>query len=962
MQYVRLCSCDRNYYKSIQGFQGRTLFDRWDAIYNAVDRHIDNEYNQFLAKPEIDGDIVYWYAKLSPDDNLVRYVDLNEENRLVYDNVLEKTLDHFKTTCDRLRANHKLEEAECLEKALLFVNKEFLFCYNQRVTLGVWGMEISDVSINPVGLAIKVIRKPYQEKEAEYKVQYDAGQHGRLEGIDSKIYVKNTKIPENEIPEIIPHEDYEFIGWDTNPCQHQVDSSIIFTAQYRKLPKNDPMAAPQPLPQQPHEVRFNAGNEGEIEGNSFFNKHKGDSIAVNEVPKVKPKKGYRFAGWDKIPLNHQVTDNVEFNAKYERIPDPWYKRLWAWFNEAGCLRWLLWLLLILLLLWLLWWWFHNNRHIHSQPIPDPDRLDLIRKDGDSISRNDLPGIFKPGDPYTPGETPDSFANVAPPNEGVLDPIDPGKVIDQPDKPRIVSNRLNILMENEDKSILALAQSFKAKYPDEKYKVVYYDNVIKRMQIEFPPEEREQLKKDIPLNFAPEYKLYVFDESLFEVGYIPNDPVMTDPQKSWYLQAIRAPQAWDISRAYADNAKKITVAIVDNGFNLDHPELKNKVVMPYNVWKHNNEITPNRVDHGTHVAGTALAIANNGIGISGIAPDCAFMPIQVADKNGNMTTTSILDGILYALYQGADVVNVSLGLMLPQRLTLDQQKNLQQNYFQEEERLWNEVMRIAKKHKSIVVFAAGNDNVLAGIEPMNRPKGFVVVSAVDKKNSSLQKAVFSNHGDYSAISAPGVDIYSTVGENNYQTMDGTSMAAPIITGSIALMKSINRDLTASQAICILQSTGLFINASIGNLVQLDKALLKVKNNEFSECQSAPDVPSTGDVQILLSWDNYNDLDLACKDPNGELVWFRNKFVSTGGQLEIDMNVDYPDNDKPIENIFWKPGTAPKGKYKVYLIYFRKHTDIDETPYKIMVKYGGKTKELNGTIRKQDEMKEIWSFII
>ena len=102
MQYVKLCSCDRNYYKSIQGFKGKTLFERWDAIYNAVDKHIDKQYNQFLAKPEIQGDTIYWYAKLSADDNLVRYADLSDEEKLHYDGILNETLHHFKSTCNQL--------------------------------------------------------------------------------------------------------------------------------------------------------------------------------------------------------------------------------------------------------------------------------------------------------------------------------------------------------------------------------------------------------------------------------------------------------------------------------------------------------------------------------------------------------------------------------------------------------------------------------------------------------------------------------------------------------------------------------------------------------------------------------------------------------------------------------------------------------------------------------------------
>jgi subtilisin family serine protease len=506
--------------------------------------------------------------------------------------------------------------------------------------------------------------------------------------------------------------------------------------------------------------------------------------------------------------------------------------------------------------------------------------------------------------------------------------------------------------------LDLAKDFKAKYPDGKYKVVYYDDVVKRMQIEIPKEEREQLKQSIPKQFAPEYELFVFDEALFEGAYTPNDPAFSDPDKAWYLDAIHARQAWDITRGSED----ITVAVVDNGFNLEHPELRSKVVQPYNVWKHSDEVFPQQIDHGTHVAGTALAVADNGKGICGIAPDCKFMPVQVADMRGIMTTTSVLDGILYALYQGADVVNVSLRSRFTSLSQFPEsaQQDLIHNYFKEEERLWREIMRIAANHNSTIVVAAGNDNVLAGIDALQRPELFITVSAVDKNSQSFDKAEFSNYGSFSTISSPGVGIYSSVGTNDYQTMDGTSMAAPIVAGAVALMKSINDTITTKQIICILQNTGVETQGNIGKLIQLDKALEKVKSGETVDCTPAP---STGDVQILLSWNNYNDLDLICTDPLGETVFFKNRNVSSGGQLEIDMNVEYPDSQTPIENIYWEPGGAPNGTYNVYLLYYRRHESvIDETPYNIKIKYDEKTDDYSGMIKKTDDVIHICTFTL
>jgi hypothetical protein len=270
------------------------------------------------------------------------------------------------------------------------------------------------------------------------------------------------------------------------------------------------------------------------------------------------------------------------------------------------------------------------------------------------------------------------------------------------------------------------------------------------------------------------------------------------------------------------------------------------------------------------------------------------------------------------------------------------------------------MRIAAKHNSTIVVAAGNDNVLAGIDALQRPELIATVSAVGKNNQNYGKADFSNYGHYSTISAPGVGIYSSIGKNDYAAMDGTSMAAPIVTGAIALMKSLNGTLTTKQIICILQNTGLPTQGNIGKLIQLDKALEKVKSGEKVDCTPPP---STGDVQILLRWNNYNDLDLCCTDPQNVTAWFKNPRTPSGGQLEIDMNAEYPDSKSPIEHIYWPSGEAPNGIYDVYLLYYRKHEPaINETPYTITVKYGNRTQEYNGVIKQEDEVLRICSFTV
>ena len=158
------------------------------------------------------------------------------------------------------------------------------------------------------------------------------------------------------------------------------------------------------------------------------------------------------------------------------------RRKWNW---RAIWKWLRWLLLLLLLLLLAW--------LASRLIPGCNPT--------------AGGIYNPSNPYGTTPTPPAFGGILPPNQGVLPPSDDLLIV--PGNPSIVANRLNILMENEDKSVLDFAKAFKEAYPADKYKIVYYDDVVKRLQIEVPSEERETLKKEIPPRFSPDYELYVF---------------------------------------------------------------------------------------------------------------------------------------------------------------------------------------------------------------------------------------------------------------------------------------------------------------------------------------------------------------------------------------------------------------------------------------------------------------------
>jgi hypothetical protein len=394
--------------------------------------------------------------------------------------------------------------------------------------------------------------------------------------------------------------------------------------------------------------------------------------------------------------------------------------------------------------------------------------------------------------------------------------------------RVVSNRLNILLKSEN--LYDFAVDFKKQYPGDNYQIIYYDTIIRRLQLVVPKEEKRMIRTELKQKLS-QYDFIIWDESLFENNYTPNDPAILNRRESWYIDAIKAFGAWDKTQGNQD----IIVAVIDDGFDLNHPELREHIYKPYNVYTKNDRVTSaiNR-KHGTHVAGLAIAMNDNREGISGIAPHCRFMPVQVAhDFTGIMSSTAIIDGVIYAIYNGADVINLSLGMQFGPILSLVpsyMQRDIINNNFKEEERVWNEIFRIAEEYNTTIVIAAGNENVMSGLDPMQRSNYCIKVSAV---TPNIEKTTFSNYGEYSTISAPGVSIYSSVPGNRYEFMDGTSMAAPLVTGGVALIKSLDKTIPTRSIIQLLQKTGIPVRsqAPVGNLIQLDKALTAYQNEEI-----------------------------------------------------------------------------------------------------------------------------------
>ena len=563
---------------------------------------------------------------------------------------------------------------------------------------------------------------------------------------------------------------------------------------------------------------FDAGNNGTIEGADSVRKEENTVLLPHEIPVVKANKGYDFTGWNVSPENILVDGDKTFVAQYRR--NPWWKRFWLWltglFCNRGCLHWLLWLLFAIFIVWLLSFFLRSCVGCGRHEVNGVTPLDTVTAaDGRVVDDN---GYIRPvtGDD---GTLPDAGGIVAP----VLD--DEGRelpIIRKPGVPNTIANRLFLFMENENDNIDALAQDFKKVYPDEKYSIIGFDKEVKLLVVQIPENERDQIRQTIN-GKIPNHKFIVFDEEIYELnGHISTD---TD-NPGWHLGTIHLRQGWNITKG----SPNVKVAVVDDGIEAGHPMFRGRIVDAYNVFTQDNRLGRG-VGHGTHTAGLAAGSAEfYAKGASGVAPNCKLMPVQVFD-NRQCPLSALIAGTMYAIHHGADVVNLSVGPSFKglNQLPVEEQDDIARQQFKNVERLWARVCSLASKKNCILVFAAGNDDIISSIPPENRNNSSIVVAAVDR---NLYPTDFTNYGPCSDISAPGKGIYSSYINGGFKSFDGTSMAAPIVSGTIALMKSLKKNLTVTQARNVLYATGSDVYGFIPPMVLVDKALEGVKRGDFS----------------------------------------------------------------------------------------------------------------------------------
>ncbi len=333
-----------------------------------------------------------------------------------------------------------------------------------------------------------------------------------------------------------------------------------------------------------------------------------------------------------------------------------------------------------------------------------------------------------------------------------------------------------------------------------------------------------------------------------LAFVPNDPRYNE---QYGPKIAKFEGAWDITMGTRD----VVIAVADTGISWTHEDLQgvywanagdpccngidddgNGFIDDYRGWDFmSNDNNPqDGHSHGTHVAGTIAAGLHNGKGVAGMA-NVTIMPLQVFNSGGGGTWEAIAYAIYYAVDNGAHALNYSGGGSGGAQVLADACKYADQNGMP-------------------VIAAAGNWGSQSPFYPAAYPEAI----AISATNASDNRASWSNYGNWIDVAAPGEDIISCNYANNsgYIYMSGTSMAAPHVSGLVALMYSRNPNLTGAEVRQLLRNNaddlgtpGFDINYGYGRI----NAARTVQNTPpacYADC-NGDTVINTQDVLCFLN---------------------------------------------------------------------------------------------------------------
>ena len=334
--------------------------------------------------------------------------------------------------------------------------------------------------------------------------------------------------------------------------------------------------------------------------------------------------------------------------------------------------------------------------------------------------------------------------------------------------------------------------------------------------------------------------------------------VNDPFKSfqWHFPAIQLETAWAES-----TGDGVVVAVVDSGISPDGEDLACQTfVSPYNAITQTMGVLAASDDHGhgTHVAGTVAQCTNNGVGVAGVAFNAALMPVKVLNSGGNGLMSDVAAGIDWARTHGADVINLSLGCVSCSSSLVE------------------DAIDAAVADGVVVVVAAGNENAGSVDYPASNPK----VIAVGATDFNDLRAPYSNRGGALDVVAPGGDLnqdangdlepdgvlqetFTTADGFGYYWFQGTSMAAPHVSGAAALLISKHPGIDPATVKKVLEDTALDLgpvgfDTSYGHgLIQVHDALMadieppRWANNAIFR------VVEYGETSLKIAWTGATD---------------------------------------------------------------------------------------------------------
>lgn len=351
--------------------------------------------------------------------------------------------------------------------------------------------------------------------------------------------------------------------------------------------------------------------------------------------------------------------------------------------------------------------------------------------------------------------------------------------------------------------------------------------------------------------------------IVSIDGISNDPQFSElwglhniGQSSGKIDAdIDAPEAWDIQ-----TGTDIIVGVIDTGVDYTHPDLVD------NMWANPGEIPNNGVDddnngyiddyygwdfynndndpfddhfHGTHCAGTIAAVGNNGVGIAGVSWSARIMPIKFLSSGGYGYLDHALKAVEYAIIMDADLTSNSWGGGGYSQALYD-------------------MIEKASENNQLFIAAAGNsysNNDLYPAYPASYNLDNIISVAATDRNDL--KADFSNYGANSVdLGAPGVSIYSTMPNNNYGSLNGTSMAAPHVSGAVSLILSQFPNLEYTQVKQRILDNVDPIESMEG--ITVSGGRLNVYNTLSFDCTSVVDIP-VNECEALVDFYNQTDGD-------------------------------------------------------------------------------------------------------